>query len=142
MKEEVSLRKLMNRVLAKALARDEEAQGSRSLWLLVDGVRCVATCKTRLSGHGDEGSRRIDGECLVYLSCAETGALMSGFGWMRFSISERSLRRAPEFFDWALRDARDELRLAPEFVALGEREQIAGVIPSAPARRAARARSL
>jgi hypothetical protein len=115
------MRRLVERVLARALARDDEAQGSRRRDVDIDGVPCVATCKARLSARGRGGVKTIQGECMVYLSCRDTESLVCGFGWMRFGIGERSISRAGELLEWALRDARDELNRHPEFIALRER---------------------
>lgn len=134
------LRRLLRRVLAKALARDDEAQGSLRSEVAVDGVPCVAVCKASLSTRGREGARSVEGECMVYLSCRDTGQLVCGFGWLRFGISERSLARADEFFDWALCDARAELERHPEFLALRERGELGACAPAARLRPARRAR--
>lgn len=139
------LRRLFRRVLANATAREEEAAGARCLRIEIEGIDCAATFKVRLAVRMSSGVRRIDGECMAYLSCIESDTLASGFGWLRFGIAARSASNGEaleSLFEWALRDARAELVLRPEFVALRERNAMSASVAPLPASRSARAKSL
>lgn len=138
------LRRLFRRVLARAAAREDEAAGTRCLRVEFEGVDCAATFKVRLALRAGNGAGRIDGECMAYLSCVESDSLATGFGWLRFGIAARSAWQGDaleSLFEWALRDARAELELRPEFHALRERAALQGCLPSvaphAPTRRRA-----
>jgi hypothetical protein len=136
-----ALRRLFRRVLAKARGREDEAAGTRSLPVAIDGVPCLATFKVRLAVTSSSGRGRIDGECMAYLSCVDSDSFAAGFGWLRFGIAARSGwtdEPLESLFDWALRDARAELELRPEFLALRERATLAECAPALGARRARR----
>jgi hypothetical protein len=139
------LRRLFRRVLANAAAREDEAAGSRCMRVEIEGVDCAATFKVRLAVRISNGVRRIDGECMAYLSCIESDTLASGFGWLRFGIAARSASNGEaleSLFEWALEDARAELVLRPEFVALRERSAMSASVTPPPSSRLARAKSL
>ena len=139
------LRRLFRRVLANTSVREDEADGSRCLRIEIEGVDCAATFKVRLVVRMSNGVRRIDGECMAYLSCIDSDTLASGFGWLRFGIAARSASNGEaleSLFEWALRDARAELVLRPEFVALRERSAMSASVTPPPSSHLARAKSL